>query len=238
MTCASREILNRGEKVNVSRLSIMSGLHRRDVMRLQGANPDGGSSLGTINRIIGQWCNDSRFSAKGRKPKTLSYGSGSDQFTTLVHSVSQDLHPGTILFELSRRELVKRDENSVTLLKGVLDSREDDKEGLHMLAEDTYDLALAVTDNLGSVAPKALHSKTEFDAIPATRADEVRRWFLKKGEGWQKEVSAYLASLDIEISGKRKASGPYIRAAFGMFGVLESKDSTQVVQSSPQELEK
>jgi hypothetical protein len=217
---ADREIVARGEKSNVSRLSIMSGLHRRDVMRLIGDNTDASSDLSVVSRVIGQWCHDKRFTLQPGKPRVLSYSVNNDEFGKLVTSISQDLHPGTVLFELQRRELVAKDGDRVTLLVHSLDTRSDEAEGLVMLAEDASDLTAAVITNLGATEALSLHSKTEYDAIPAERADEARVWLFKKGAAWQAEARTYLSSLDLDTQGTSAHSQKLVRVALGMFGLI------------------
>lgn len=59
---ATADLSRRGEPVSVSKLSVMTGLHRRDVDRLkeQSAPRKFGSDL--LSKIIGQWQYDKRYS--------------------------------------------------------------------------------------------------------------------------------------------------------------------------------
>ena len=231
---ADQEIVARGEKSNVSRLSIMSGLHRRDVMRLMAENTHTSWDLSVVSRVIGQWCHDKRFTSKPGKPRVLSYSVNNDEFGALVTSISQDLHPGTVLFELQRRELVAKDGDRVKLLVHSLDTRSDEAEGLLMLAEDGSDLTAAVLSNLGACEAKSLHSKTEYDAIPVDRVEEVRAWLFKKGAAWQAEARSYLSSLDLDTQGASAHSQPLVRVALGMFGLVTSvpKRASEISEQS------
>jgi|688.fasta_scaffold159142_3 hypothetical protein len=214
------EIENKGEKCNISRLSVMSGLHRRDVMRILDDAEGPQDSLSVVNRVIGQWCNDKRFCKKRGQPRVLSYQGIQDEFSRLVQTISHDLHPGTVLFELKRREVVEEVKEGVKLKSAVFESNRNHVDGLQMLAEDVDDLTRAVLENISNESVTHLHSKTEFDKIPIDKIPQISQWLLKKGASWQQETREYLASFDLDISGK-SVETTYARVVCGVFSLTE-----------------
>ena len=68
---AADELRKSGQSVNVSRLRVATGMHRRDVVRIfrEGEVREHSSNL--LSNVIGQWQQDRRFLTKTRKPKVL-----------------------------------------------------------------------------------------------------------------------------------------------------------------------
>jgi hypothetical protein len=234
ISVARTEIERRGEKCNVSRLSVMSGLHRRDVMRILADAETPSDSLGVVNRVIGQWCNDKRFCKKQGVPRVLSHQGVQDEFSTLVQTISNDLHPGTVLFELKRRGVVEEVKDGIKLISLVFESNSNHLDGLQMLSEDVEDLTMAVLGNISNESVNHLHSKTEFDKIPIERIPQISHWLLKKGASWQQEVREYLASFDLDISGKNSVT----KCARVVCGVFSFTEETGIAGEQPKKSDK
>ena len=109
---AKEELQRDAKLVSNSRLSVMTGLHRRDVVRLLLDGVEISESAPLLLRVIGQWQQDSRFADKKGHPKSLSIEGKKSEFVDLVQSISKDLNPYTVLFELERVGAVRRVDTS------------------------------------------------------------------------------------------------------------------------------
>src|SRR5262249_49684904 len=96
------ELEEGGESPNVTRVALMSGVHRRDVTRLLENEPALPSDDSLLTRVLGQWRLDERFCTKQNKPRRLSIGGKTSEFGELVSSVSRELNASVILAELVR----------------------------------------------------------------------------------------------------------------------------------------
>ncbi len=198
---AAREIQQRGEKLTTSRLSVMTGIQRRDVKRIreQGLNIKERSNL--VTRIIGQWEQDSRFSTTGRRPRLLSYRGENNDFERLVRSVSQDVGPVAVLADLERRGLVERTEQRLRLKDTVNLSPGELDEGFALLARDTETFASAVEENLFSGQdPRNLYICTHYDNIFQSDIPKIRNWLYHQGQLFHKKARDYLARHDQDIN--------------------------------------
>src|SRR5262245_18467267 len=66
---AVAEFEKKSKKVNVSRISMMTGLHRQELNRIYKGLPVGKKEPNNlVGRIVMQWAQDSRFTTKDRKP--------------------------------------------------------------------------------------------------------------------------------------------------------------------------
>lgn len=218
-----------GEKKNVARLSASTGLQRRDVTRLLEAPSEIPEPLGLVNRIIGQWRYDRKFVDEDGNPKELSLDAGGrGSFVSLVQTVTQDIPPGTVLFELERLGALERTEDSVRLLAPAYVPKENHREGYRMLSRDMAYLIDAVTQNIEQ-KPKTpnLHATVEFDNIRQDKLHEIREWLLDEGSKFQKKVSAYLASHDVDINPPRRATPAGGKVSFSVFSVTEEEKSDE-----------
>ncbi len=198
---ASEEISARAEKPNVSRLAVMTGLHRRDVMRLTASESPAGGKENLLTKIIGQWRSDKRYSTK-RGPKALSLTDESPSFSSLVFSTSQDLNPGTVLFELERLGAVEKKEGSVLLRVEAFEPVAGDTSGgLALLAEDVASFVDGVDKNLYARQDVPnLHIRTSYDNIVREAVPEIRRWFLAKGAEFHELARRFLSQYDKDLN--------------------------------------
>ncbi len=111
---AEEEIKLKNESVSQSRLSVITGLHRRDVNRLYVQDSEPKLSHNLLTRVIGQWRGS--YSHKNGHPMRLSLEGRPSEFMDLVWSISKDANPYAVMFELERSGLVKRVEDKVELI--------------------------------------------------------------------------------------------------------------------------
>lgn len=92
-----------------SRISLITGLHRKDVKRLRESTAPLVSTkdISISAQVIALWAGNSRYSENG-KPKLLPKKSANNQpdFETLVTTISKDIRPRTVLDELAQRKVI------------------------------------------------------------------------------------------------------------------------------------
>lgn len=224
---ATHEMERSGEKVNISRLSVITGIHRRDVMRLSREGPELDQPTNLVSRIIGQWEQDPHFRTKTGKPRVLTTEGDDNEFRAMVARVSQDLNAGTVLFQLERIGAIERTKNGVKLKKRAHSVQHDVEEGYKLLSSDVDDLIIAVGENLEDAGETPhLHARTEYDNIYVSALPEVRTWLLDKGSEFHEKVRNYLAQFDQDINpergGKAKA-----RVMVGTFSLAVEPETEQ-----------
>jgi hypothetical protein len=218
---AVAELEARGQKVNVSRLSVSTGLHRRDVMRIyrEGKTQDEPSSI--PSRVLGQWEQDSKFLTKAGKPKLLTVDGDDSEFRQLVRLISTDVNAGTILFELERTDAVERVGNKLKLKRRALVVSDNPEESFQLLAADSKDLVASVEENVFSSATiKNLHARTEYDNIAIRELPQIKQWLLDEGSKFHARARNFLAQFDLDIAPQDGAIGGG-RVVLGTFGRVE-----------------
>jgi hypothetical protein len=200
--CAIDELRSVGTPVTAARLSVMTGVHRKDVDRLiNQVTDDEPSQSSLIARVIGQWRADPEFSNKIGNPRVLSCDGATSDFSKLVRSVTTELNPSLVLAELERVGAVTRQRLGIKLLTSVYVPKQNELNYYAMLAEDSRDLVVSVDQNIrGSSEVKNLHIKTEYDGIPDSLLGEVSEWILREGTLMHEKFSSYLSSRDKDVN--------------------------------------
>ncbi|MCC6219949.1 MAG: hypothetical protein IT291_01770 [Deltaproteobacteria bacterium] len=223
VSAASDSVLEANKKdVSLSRLSIITGLQRRDISRLIQSSFDIKDEYNLLTKVIGAWQRQPDFSSRGNKPRKLVFEGIESEFAKLVSSVSQDLSHYSVLFELERLGIARKDGNTVELLRNAYSLSSDAKNGLMLLADDIGDLVSAVDENLfAQPTTPNLHLKTRYDNICLDKLQEIKDWFIQKGMELHSEARAYLSQFDRDLNPllhSKKGGG---RVTLGTFSRVE-----------------
>jgi len=121
---AIAEIQARGMKPTSSAVSLLSGVHRkdlraRDIGAAKEALPDTPPAttpapLGLIGQIVGRWMSDPAY-LDGETPRVLQRGVDAGSFDQLVQGVSTDVGPRAVLEEMLRLNVVRLDGERIEL---------------------------------------------------------------------------------------------------------------------------
>ena len=200
LEAARAELIRQGVELNTSKLAVMTGLQRREVMRLLESPSDEGGQANLLLRIVGAWQQGKRYLDKRGKPMALDCEGAESAFAKLVQSVSQDLNPYTVLFELERVGVVTRVHGEARLVAQVYVPGDLDH-SMELLTQDQEALVLGVAENIFD-QPEVphLHIATHYDNIPESRLGEIKEWLLRKGRDFHQEARAYLGGLDRDLN--------------------------------------
>lgn len=102
---ATEELLRRGERPTQSRISVLSGVHRKDVRTLQqqaGETSSAREPVSLAESVVGRWLGDPLYRDADGRPRALPPSGPAPSFAALVASVSKDVRPRTVLDELKR----------------------------------------------------------------------------------------------------------------------------------------
>lgn len=219
---AEREIKNAQGEFSVSKVSVMTGLHRTEVSRLLSSDQPEKGAHDVLNRIIGLWSTSKRYRNKAGSPKALTHEGLSSEFAELVGAVSKEITHYPVLFELERIGAIEYRGNLVHLVTQEYTPDEDVGYGLELLSLDVADLSSAIEANLSKkYLEPSLHLRTAFDNIDPKNLGEIRRWIVKKGAEFQAVVRDYLAKLDRDIVKPESEYAERARVAVTTFSYAE-----------------
>lgn len=216
---AVEELKGRDEKINISRISVVTGVHRKDAVRIYREGDIQDVSTRFTSRVVNQWRRDKRFTDKGGKPRILEFEGDESEFAKLVNLVSTDLHPGTVLFDLERLGAVERTKGGLKLKVRSYMPLHNPKEGMRLMSSDTEDLMFGVIDNIFAEDEKNLpnyHGKVVYDNVAEEDIPKIRAWLFKACGALHARALAHLAKYDLDINPDSKKKGGK-RIALGLF---------------------
>jgi hypothetical protein len=143
-----------GRRMTDSRISLLTGLQRKDIRRRR-AEPDRGDreappSMGPLPRILARWAASPRWQDAQGHPLVLQRKAESGpSFEALVTEISRDIHPRTVLDQLSAEGALSHDAatDEVTLVTDTYLAR-DDAQLLAYLGANLGDHAETAATNL------------------------------------------------------------------------------------------
>lgn len=150
-----RELERRGQRVTDSALSVLTGVHRKDVRQMQTELPGRPALAPTpAAMLFTRWITDlSCRDAEGRARTRLPRQGPAPSFESLARDVCSDVHPRTLLEELQRLGLVRAEGEEVLRLSDrfVLPGR--DPAAAQAMAVNVADHLAAAVHNLGCDRP-------------------------------------------------------------------------------------
>jgi hypothetical protein len=171
---AARGELERNQaKPSQSALSMLSGVHRKDVRVLEQA-PTGARAHPRpplSSQVFTRWLTDPRYRDKDGKPRPLARVGDRHSFEALCRELSNDVHPRTVLDELLRlgHVALSGERVVVTATSFVPSERQDELTALFTASASDH-IAAAVS-NLTLDAPKFLEQSIYADGLtPASIA--------------------------------------------------------------------
>jgi hypothetical protein len=173
-----------GEPPSDSRISILSGVHRKDVRRLR-AGPYAvprSITLPFASEVVTRWISDARYLDAQRRPRVLprTARGSAPSFDGLVASISKDVRPRVLLDELERLGVAAQsDPDHVELLVSAFVPQKDRSQRLFYLGRNVHDHLAACAHNLAQREPsmmeQSVYSFELSDHSVADVAEAARR---------------------------------------------------------------
>ena len=210
----------KGRPTNVSRVSILTGLTRREVSRIRKLlnedDPSFADSMNHATRVLTGWHTDREFSEHHNTPKTLPREGAECSFETLCKRYVGDVPPSTMLKELLHVGAVETDGNGmlVAKMRTYMPRQLDEAQILSSgsVLEDlgntvSYNL-FRTTDDLPRFERRATNTHVRASAIPAFQKflETEGQAFLERVDGW---LSEHEATGDVKEETVRLGLGTY-----------------------------
>ena len=151
--------------------------------------------------MLGQWEHDKRFLDKNGMRRRLTWQGDKNEFKVLAESVSKDINPGAMMFELQRVGAVSINGDFVEPKKLTYDQHRSPEKGLNLFFRDVESIGRAVEENL--LRPEKLrnlHIRTFYDNISKKDLPVIRKWFLKQGSRFHKLARDFLSRYDKDLN--------------------------------------
>ena len=173
---AEHEFALPGKDQTDSRVSLLTGIHRKEVSRLRGAGApvnDIPASVSRTGAIIAHWLADPLFNDAKGKPLPLPRTAEPERlsFEALVAAVTRDVRPRAVLDEWLDRGIVSIDpDDRIVLTEAAFVPQQGDADRLYYLGRNLHDHMAAAAANVLSARPAFLERAVHYDGLSAELA--------------------------------------------------------------------
>ena len=192
---------------DISRVSVATGLNRREVTRLSEERPSAAAMRRSpTTEVFTRWRGDRKLHNKRGKPLPLPRQGPAPSFEALAQSVTRDVHPRSLLEELCRLGLAElsADGETVRLVRDAFVPRGDESRMFGFLGSNVGDhLSAAVANVLSDTSPhfeQALFA----DGLSAESTKTVRALITAQ---WQLLMQVIVPAVNALIEADRKSAG-------------------------------
>ncbi|MBI4293615.1 MAG: hypothetical protein HY661_19235 [Betaproteobacteria bacterium] len=225
-----------GDRQTVTRVSLLTGVHRKDVKRLR-SNPESSResfpeniSLGA--QLIAAWNADAKFLDDEGRPRPLPRFSGAEgepSFDMLVRSVSTDIHPRAVLDEWLRLGVAAiDDQNRVRLKAEVFVPEKGFEEKMFYFGHNLHDHSAASVHNVLGEQPPLLERCVHFSGVSPDDIERIAQAAEKHGMQALRGVNNRANQLFADQS---NSADPPMRMTFGVYLYYEPELSAE--ESTP-----
>lgn len=193
-----------GKTATDSRISLLTGVHRKDVRRLRLAAqdpPSPGVSLGA--QVAARWAGDARYRDAAGQPAPLARlarDGGEASFEALVAGVNRDIRPRAVLDEWLRQGAVTLDaQDRVHLVAGAFVPAQGLEEKSWYLGRNVHDHLAAAVHNLGGGTPAQFERCVWYDGLSPAAVEELAA--LARAEGMRALQAVNTRALALQEAG-------------------------------------
>jgi hypothetical protein len=222
-----------------SRITLLTGVHRKDVKRLRGEEPEAALAPRAVSigaQCIAYWLGMERFRSADHEPlplplKTPSTKPGQVSFDDLVESVCrQDIRPRVILDEWIRLGIAHMDAlDRVVLDTGAFTPDKGVDEKLFFFGKNIQDHLNAGTHNIMDKKPAFFDRSVFYDKLSQASLDELQHLAAQLGMVSLIEMNQRALQLQQSDAGNNQA---LYRMNFGVFHYNDRQEKTSAHPTS------
>ncbi|MEI8144111.1 MAG: DUF6502 family protein [Alphaproteobacteria bacterium] len=169
-----------GKEQTDSRVSLLTGIHRKEVSRLRGAGAPVSAIPTAVSRsakIIARWMGAEGYQDAEGKPLPLARSHpdpSTPSFESLVEAVTRDVRPRAVLDEWISQGIVVIDEAQRIVLSEAAFSPKDGGEALaYYVGRNLHDHIAATVSNVSGEGPKFLERAVHYDGLTEEQAADL-----------------------------------------------------------------
>lgn len=211
-----------GRKQTVSRASVITGLSRKEISRVQSIDlPEVAGSAERYNRaarVISGWVRDSRFNDSAGQPRQLPFDGEGVSFSELVKQYSGDVPARAVLDELLRVGIVEKiPDGKLRLIERAYVPRTGETDKLGILGTDVAGLISTIDHNLRSDPDQAFFQRKVFyDNLPDEVIPELLTMTNEHAQALLERLDDWMSKHDRDVNPDITGSGRH-RTGIGVY---------------------
>lgn len=218
-----------GQEMTFSRVAVLTGLSRKEVVRLKGVLDAEEVSVkqapNRAQRVVHGWLSDKDFLDRKRLPKDLPVKGSAGSFQTLVQRYSGDITYGAVLDELNLIGVTELTEaGSVRLVNKAYIPHKDELEKVRIMSVCVSDLFESAVYNIEDKEDDPrFQRQMVYSGIETTLARKFKTLSGKKATDLLESLSKYLSTERDKSTASERAGGA--RVGLGIYYFEEPKNS-------------
>lgn len=228
---AARDFGIRGRPTNVSRISVMTGIDRKEVKRIKDLIQENQlvsqaqQSQDRLTRVLSAWHIDVDYLDESGRPLLLAGEGDAPSFQSLAKKYGGDIPVSTLLKELIRGEAVEEVKGKLRVVKRHFFPPQSDPEALLRAGSVIHDLGATLFHNLyegGSDAkPLKFERRASNQKVDPKTAKAFRAFVEREGQAFLERIDEWLSAHEIDDSNENAGEG--IRLGVGTYLIEEEK---------------
>jgi hypothetical protein len=229
---ASDEYGVRGRKTNMSRVSVMTGLNRKEIRkireRLKNEDWSLDPELSKPASLLSVWFTEPRYLEPNGSPLSLAFEASSTgpSFTELVREVGGDIPPGAMLKELIRAGCVTELQPGVwKAIRRQYSPSGVDVFQVQRFGECLHDLAETISTNYlrnTERSQRLFEFRAVANGIDPSATQELKKLVVSKGESYLELVDNWLTAHTADAASRESQA---IRCGVGVYYFESSQDA-------------
>ena len=214
-----------GRPTNSSRVALITGLSRREVMRVRdvllGERERAEASPARISQILSAWHLDPQYQNADGQPALLpESGEGASMATLLKRNAGDSPH-GAVLKELLELKLIERTRKGYRVLAREYIRSPSDPDLVRQASRALRDHATTIAFNVDSKrrGPARFERMVTHKALPRRHIRAFESYVASEGQELLERIDEWLASRasEVEDASDQGHSEPVLRAGLGMY---------------------
>ncbi len=210
-----------GRKQSKSRVSILTGLTRKEVLRVRRlpAPEDlgAGARYNRAARVIAGWVRDRRFRDDAGDPADLPFEGGAASFGKLVRTYSGDAPARAVLDELLRVGTVRRTPGgTIRLLERSYIPKTGEIDKIGILGVDASALIATIDHNIRRPDEALFQRKVCYDNLPLEALPGLKKRAAARGQSFLESMDRWMSRRDRDVNPGVPGTGRK-RAGIGIY---------------------
>ena len=216
-----------GRKQSKSRVSIITGLSRKEVLRVRRLpstdDPGAVERYNRAARVIAGWVRDPRFHRESGRPMDLPFEGDAACFGDLVKIYSGDAPARAVLDELVRVGTVERTQDGkIRLLERSFIPKTGEIEKIGILGVDASDLISTIDHNIRKTDDLFFQRKVCYDNLPSGTIPGFRGMAADRAQALLEDLDRWLSERDRDFHPEVAGTGR-MRAGIGVYYFQEDR---------------
>jgi len=222
-----------GQEMTVSRVAVLTGLSRKEVVRLREILDDKEvlvkQTPNRAQRVVHGWLSNEQFLDKDKEPKELPVKGGKGSFQALVQGYSGDITYGAVLDELNLIGVTElTDDDTVRLVNKAYIPYKDELEKVRIMSVCVSDLFESAVHNIENKEDQPLFQRQMvYSGVESSLVDKFRDLSTDKATELLEMLSKFLSTERDKSSTKKRAGGKRVGVGIYYFEGPRDADKTK-----------